>query len=480
MHSIWVVAKNTISQALRMKVALLVIIMLVLLLPLMGLDVTGDGTLKGKLQTFAYNGLMLMSILLCLFTIIISTFSLSNDLKYKQLYLVLTKPICRFQVVCGKLLGVIVLDIIMLSIFAGIIFGLMIIMPKMYNDDDTEIVKAYNEFFSARATREIQVDKDKLMAEVNKRYQQRKEAGDLPTDMTELQIKREFYSQELKRDKAVVLGGRKKWEFSEVKPLKKQNWLMNLERWIMEQLVDNNELESKGEYIFIRYKYAVDIRTLDESITGEWFIGDDRKEGQYTVRQSDTPYYRVARRETVDKICELPIPADAVAEDGYLSIEFYNPYQNGTVVIPQEVQVLYRSGTFTGNFFRSVLVIFARLVFLAALGVSLSTWLSFPVAVLVCTVAFVTGMMNGFIMDSFDTLGQSVGLIYSFTFKPLLWLLPKFDGEFNPINNIVGAESVSWVVVSKTFGIMVAIKSAILTLVGVWFFSNREIAKIIV
>ena len=52
MRSIWAVATNTIKQAVRMKIAAVFIVLLIVLLPVMGAAMTGDGTLKGKLQTF--------------------------------------------------------------------------------------------------------------------------------------------------------------------------------------------------------------------------------------------------------------------------------------------------------------------------------------------------------------------------------------------------------------------------------------------
>ncbi|MHC4497616.1 MAG: hypothetical protein ACYS21_00720, partial [Planctomycetota bacterium] len=64
MHSVWAVAINTIKQALRMKIAAVFIVLLIVLLPIMGFSMTGDGTLKGRLQTFVSYGLSLTSFLL--------------------------------------------------------------------------------------------------------------------------------------------------------------------------------------------------------------------------------------------------------------------------------------------------------------------------------------------------------------------------------------------------------------------------------
>ena len=122
MQCIWAVARNTIKQALRMKVAIVFIILLLVLLPVLGFTTTGDETLKGRLQTFLSYGLSLTSFLLCILTISVSIYSVTNDIKERQIFTVITKPIRRFQFLLGKLLGVILLDILLLSIFSIIIF----------------------------------------------------------------------------------------------------------------------------------------------------------------------------------------------------------------------------------------------------------------------------------------------------------------------------------------------------------------------
>ena len=85
-------------------------------------------------------------------------------------------------------------------------------------------------------------------------------------------------------------------------------------------------------------------------------------------------------------IHEIAVPANAVA-DGYLGVVFENTPLNDTVVIfPIEdgLEILYKADSFGANFIRATLLIFMRLVFLAALGISVATWLSFPVAILLC------------------------------------------------------------------------------------------------
>jgi len=150
MHSIWAVATNTIKQALRMKIAAVFIILLVILLPIMGVTATGDGTIKGRLQTFVSYGLSLTNLLLCLLTIIVSIYSLTSDIQQRQIYTVITKPIRRFQLLLGKLLGVIILDAALLILFAATIYAITIYMPKFFKVTEDQQSALKNEFFTAR------------------------------------------------------------------------------------------------------------------------------------------------------------------------------------------------------------------------------------------------------------------------------------------------------------------------------------------
>jgi ABC-type transport system involved in multi-copper enzyme maturation permease subunit len=151
-----------------MKIAVVFLIMLFVLLPALGISTTGDETLKGRLQTFVSYSLSLMSFLLCLLTIIVSVYSVTSDIDQKQIYTVITKPIRRFQFLTGKLLGVVVLDVILLSIFSAVIYAVTIYTPRFVKASEQELVEANNEFLTARAALTVpQVD---VTAEVRARY----------------------------------------------------------------------------------------------------------------------------------------------------------------------------------------------------------------------------------------------------------------------------------------------------------------------
>jgi hypothetical protein len=459
MHSIWAVATNTLKQAIRMKIAAVFIILLIVLLPTMGVSMTGDGTLKGKLQTFVSYGLSLTSFLLCLLTIVVSIYSLTSDIQQRQIYTVLTKPIRRFQLLFGKLLGVILLDVALLALFSAVIYAVIIYTPKFYRASQAELAHANNEFFTARAgLTPPEVD---VTQEVADTYNRLEKTGQLPLGVSDNKVSRENYieglTQSIKLGKrAVAVGHDLVWEFNNVKPL------------------------DPGRSLFIRFKYDVSVNPPDLQVIGRWFAGDDRQV-KYGAKVQ-TPIYTFERKDLIRTFYEIEVPADAVAEDGYLAVGFFNVPLNNTVVIfpPKDgLEVLYKADTFTANFLRAVLLILFRLIFLACLGILSSTFLSFPVAILLCLAVFFTGTISGFCLESFDFLSENLSSVYSYTVRPLIQLLPQFD-KFSPAKFLVPARLLSWSLLAKVAFSLVCIKAVLLWLVALLIFSYKEIAKVIV
>lgn len=462
MRNIWVIAKNTFAQAIRMKLALTVFILLFLILPLMSKEMVGDGTLTGKLQTFSSYGLSLTSLLLSFLTITIACYSLSTDIKEKQIFSVITKPVARFQIVLGKFAGVVLFDAVMLVIFSGIIFGLTVMIPNFTKSSDEEIAEAQQTFFTARTGVTPVLDKKQMLADAEAQYQALKAANQLPEGKTKQELINSFAGQRFMQAMSVEPGAAKEWRFDKIK------------------------VRSADDNIYVRFKYEVSVAPPDNTIAGRWFVGDSRQmekqqAGQAIPQEQQTPIYdSYVRKDSVKNFHEIKVPARCVAADGFLAVAFQNMYYNETTVIPKDIEILYRSGGFGMNFFMASVLLFVRLVFLAALGVSFSTWLSFPVAIFACLVIFFTGMVNGFIVDAIEMLSKEANLIYGFTIKPILSLLPRFDGQYNPTPQIIAAKLIGWVFIGKAVGITAILKSGLLLAAGIFIFNKREIAKVTV
>ena len=451
MSSIWAVANNTIKQALRMKIAVVFIILLLVLLPVLGISITGDDTLKGRLQTFISYGLSLTSFLLCILTITISIYTVTNDIKHKQIFTIVTKPIRRVEYLVGKLLGVILLDVILLGIFAAIIYTITIYMPRFYDVTNEELEQVNNEFYTARAS--LPMPEKDFTQQAEERYKKLKDSGEIPDDMTRAEALNEITNILQVLSRSADVGGSLEWEFENVKPL--------------------------TDTIFIRFKYEALQETPDSRINSRWVVGEPH--AVRTGEDSLTPIFVQDLRNLAETYYEIKIPADVIPESGKLAVVFYNfPSNNTVVMFPKDgMEVLFKAESFTSNFIKSIVLILSRLIFLACLGILASTFLSFPVALLLCLLLFVTASFSAFFLDSFNYLSQSVGIFYSFTLKWMIRILPEFD-KYNPGKFLISARLVSWSFLGQCIFFMVCIKSFLLLILGFVIFTYREIAKVIV
>ena len=451
MHSIWAVAINTIRQALRMKVALVFIILLVVLIPVLGYTTTGDETLKGRLQTFVSYSLSLTSFSLCLLTIIISIYSVTSDIDQRQIYTVITKPIHRYQLLLGKFLGVLLLDMVLLVLFSVMIYTITIYTPVFLKASGEELLQTKNEFLTARAA--LTIPKIDVSEQVMQRYEMLEKRGELPEGMTRKEIIDELTRQSQIAMHSADVGKILTWDFENVRPL------------------DPN--------MFIRFKYDVSVTPPDEQVYGRWFAGDYNfiKTGE----KPQTPIYDQLHKNAVRTFHEIVFPSDVVPPDGHLAVAFYNVPLNNTVVIfpPDGFEVLYKADSFANNYVRAVLLLFFRLIFLASLGILASSFLSFPVAILLSFVLFFTASFSGFVIESFDYLSANMGLFYTYTLKWMIRLLPQFD-RFNPAQYIVPAKLLGWSVLVNCIVVMICIKAFLLFVAAMIIFSFREIAKIVV
>lgn len=453
MNSIWAIAKNTVRQALRMKIAIVFILLLLVLLPVLGTTATGDHTLKGRLQTFISYGLSLTSFLLCLLTIAISIYTVTNDIKEKQIFTIVTKPIRRFEFLTGKLIGVILLDLILLIVFSGIIYSIALYMPKFYKATQGELAQVNNEFFTARAF--LPIPQQDFTKQAQDYYDKLKKQDELPEGITHSQAIKEIINQMQAASRIANIGDGIVWEFDNVKPL--------------------------SQSIFIRFKYQVlqNVPDSDQQIYGRWIVGDPHS--VKTGEPGKTPVFVQDYKQSVDTFHEIEIPAEYIPDSGRLTVVFMNnPINDSLVIFPKDgMEVLFKADSFTMNFVRAVLLIFSRLVFLACLGTLAATFLSFPVAILLCLVVFVTASFSSFVIESFGTMSAGVGLFYSYTLKWIINLLPQFD-KFNPTKFLVTSRLVSWSFLGQCILFMVCIKALLLLALAFLIFTYKEIAKIIV
>ncbi|MCH8159274.1 MAG: iron chelate uptake ABC transporter family permease subunit [Proteobacteria bacterium] len=116
MGRIWTISRLTLSEAIRKKIAIVFILMMLFILISLPFVMKGDDTLRGRVQTFLAYSLSSMGFLLSMLTILLACGSVALEIKSKQIQLIGTKPVPRWQLLLGKWLGIVLLDLVLLVI----------------------------------------------------------------------------------------------------------------------------------------------------------------------------------------------------------------------------------------------------------------------------------------------------------------------------------------------------------------------------
>jgi hypothetical protein len=480
MKSIWAISRNFLVEVLRMRSLMVVIAGVVLLYTVVfawWLH-ANEGRADEKVQTFLSYSLRGTSALFCLLAIFLATASITRDIKRREIFTIVTKPVSRGGYLLGKFLGLAIFNLIFLGVSGGLIYGLARVMERTEPSSDDERDRLSTLVFKARQavgpeqkdiTEDVRQAVDKLVAQ---QLQDHPSYKDSPQVVD--QIRSAFTAEKTRefRDKqtAVAVGSQIVWHFSGIAPV-----------------------GDKSGLIYIRYKQEVSSNPSDLTTTGEWLIGpeDPRLAGGL----------RFFSRDVIRTVHEFAVPVSSVSAAGDLYICYRNNLVNNgvTVIFPVDtgIEVLYAAGGFGVNFLRAMALIYVRLLFLCVLGMALGGWLSFPVAVLVIMVAYVLGVSSNFILDA---MKWNSGPIHRQFVSMVMCLQPSFSG-YDPIGIIEKGRIISFGMTGDLFSTsgpvlqapstkkmlidgVVLVKDFVLFsfigLFGYLLFKFRELARVIV
>lgn len=168
------VARQTLAQCLRMKIAVVFIALLVLMLLLVSTQMKGDGTLAGLIRTFLSYSTGIMGIILSVVTILIGASLVSNDIQKKTIFSVTTKPVARWQYIVGRWLGLVAMSGALLLVSAGVIYVVSQQMRSQGEVSGQEVtpidrLAVESEVFAARSRVAPEPLRDRVDAEIKQR-----------------------------------------------------------------------------------------------------------------------------------------------------------------------------------------------------------------------------------------------------------------------------------------------------------------------
>jgi len=462
----WAVARQMIAEGIRMRIALVFLLLIGMVVVGLPFSISGDSSLTGAVQSFMSYGLTAAGFLLGMLTIFLSR-SVSDELVHRQIFLVVTKPLPRWQYVTGKWLGITLLNTAFLAVCGLTIYGMVYYIRYTHPPIDDRFDKAEleNEVLVARHALPSKIPDFSQAA--NQDFDRNVEEGmyqDVP-DFDPLREKDRLRLKHEARWRVVGPGDFRIFEFENV--LCKR---------------------SPDQTIQLRYKTEVSGYPPDEVFRCLWRFGDPYK---------GTPVYEVPVRHVVGRFHTVRVPADSVAEDRTLRAYFYNinPFEGEPQFSNVQefrasdgVEVLFVVGTFEWNLFRTLAVILCKLMFLAAVAVLMVTVFSFPVACLTSFTVYVLAGARKFLSDALDMSSDDYATMFSslkeflvqsiiHIYDMLHWVIPDF-ARFDPVETFVNGRNVSLVWVLQAVSELVLIKAVIVLGLAMLFFQRREVAEL--
>ncbi len=476
--AIWAIARNTIAQALRIRVAFVIMALYLVLVPLLPVFARGDGTLRGLLHVVIAYSIIVAGALLGILTLALATTSLWSELRDKQIYLLEARPIRRWQVILGKLLGIMAINA-GLMVFMGIVTwaSVQVIVRQKRWDEKGASGKSLWEHAERRlalkrvlVARKIvkpkpppQEEIDRfLKATLDARCKELERRGKMPPGGRE-EVRKRLLEKYHKIVNAVGPAMGRRWEFVGLDVPRRRNVTLTL-----------------------RFKYnSSDTRSLEPDHV-RWEFGAVRDDQKPDERPS---VYRYDATFTPDETHEVEFPADAVDGKGRLEVRFYNfEPRRPTLIFPQDegVAILVPVGSFAGNLARGMLIVFFEVLFVAALGLFCSSFLTFPVSPIVALSILLLVFLSSFVTTAFeeglefDQTRESKFAVAAEKFTRAVAyatsvIMPPFS-RYKPSDRVSYGEDVSWLTVGQAALVIGLVYGGALLLLSVLIFERRELA----
>ncbi len=460
MSRLWAVARHMIAEGIRTRVAVVFMVVIVAILAVLPFTVTGYGvTLKSRIQSYLSFSLASVTFLLSLLTVFLACSTLAGEIRLRQVFMIASKPIPRWQFFAGKWLGIALMNAAILTLTGALLLGgTWYLQSRPTFPDDREAVRA--EVLTVRYGAKIsEPDFNALVDERIRRLREENRLQDI-SEGGRRTIRDDIYEELRTNFRTIRPGEVKEYTFKGL-------------------LVDR---EAENTWLHLRFKPKSSAGIEDVMFYARWQCGDPRDVNTLT-RPGESAFI-------VNRFHEVPVPASAVNANGELIVRIQNLTLRDTIVFEgtDTFELLYGIGTFHWNVFRALAIILCRLAFIAALGLAASTFLSFPVAAMVTFLVLMVATASGFLSEAISQ-SAPVGTnpdpmwIVGPVLRPIASLfvavVPDFS-KFDPAGTVVAGRVVPLIWVIQSVVKLVMIQGLILGVFGAAVFTRRELAQVTV
>jgi len=491
---IWTIARLTVVQAARMKVAAVLILFVLSLSLVLPFILRTDDTAYGRIRVAITYTLYAAEFLLCVLTLFLSTSVLCSEFQGKQIYGLDVKPVPRWCILAGKWLGVMIVNVGLLACVGVIVWAIATYqarLPQFALRVITEKTHPVEKAYIERARENNEVMRSRIMT-AREVFMPRMADGRPFTAVVDMQAVAEF--DRLKKEGLLPKDRSEAWCLDTLRRrINNEIFVVPTEgaaMWRINGLPTDLPPET---WITLRFLYHGSPRPEKNEITGVWRIGRfdlDKKDfsGEY--------YFEAPLTYKCDQINDIPIKAGSIdPKTGTLTVHFLNvpQPQSPKAAFPADngLAVLIPVGGLGVNLFRGLLLILAKLAYLAALGVFCAAFLGFAVAAFSASTIFIVSLAAPFLLmeviDKLYIVGSSMvrpgspmewgDVAVRVVLSSILTLFPDFT-QYDPVPYLSDGLATPYGLVGHAMFSLVALRAGVLGLLGSYIFHRRELAAL--
>ncbi|MGP1346447.1 MAG: hypothetical protein ACTS3F_07250 [Phycisphaerales bacterium] len=528
------VARNVLAEAVRMKISLVFIVMVLLLLALVPQLLNEDQPLRFRVQQWMQFGTGLSYLIMALLTVFLSAATITFEQRDRIIWQTMTKPIGAISYLAGKWLGVMGLNLVLLTVVGAGVFLFTEYLRRqpanneivyMVRDDGVDTRARVDLMTADRRLLETQVLVARtgveavpvgLTDQAREQYEQAVEAGlearieQIRVDNPEVvidqgvrdKVRKEVSDELIAQMRTIPRGGVRQFLVSGLGGLY-ADMIRDFEKIqpILEERADklmrdagvpvDRDLGSPDRLRFIEMAIAQlmaeGIQPRRPAVTLRYKINS----GSNVPGDIYTIYFNIngdefRRESALAQMQSVEIEADLIGrstnEDELLITILNSPENPYSIMVPPEgLDVLMPAGSYLLNYLRVMAVMWLKLGFIAAITIAAGTIVSFPVA---CLIAFVTL----FAAESASGLAEALDFYYKpgssryewwrapfyYFGTPIAWSF-EWYAQLKPTENLVSGRLLPWSALAKG-SVFLVVWIVIALGAGVAVFRRRELA----
>ena len=469
---VFAIASGVLREAMRLRIAVAFAAVAIVAIPLFPQWIDPTTPLRYQVQTFLSRSMDTMYVVCAFLTVFLGCATVAFEIRDRQAWLTLTKPVSRFSFLLGKWLGLVTLNACILIVATLAMFAFLVQVRARPAQDIFDALAVRDEVLVARVgslpiyeplpPEELKAAvEERLRADLNAQADLR--AG----TRTEIEIKKQFArdiaGDYLKQLRSVPPGGERTYRFPNLGAAR----------------------DAEGN-LSLRYKL---------------YSGDSDPHATYPVifvfGEGDRQTW-ADRQIVAAQVNAIPVPASTIADDGSLLVRIVNaqvnpnPQPGEPEFLPGRtslafdldgLELLHRVGGFEANLLRAQCVNLLKLSVLGMLAVSLASFLSFPVACLVVFTIFAAGSIAPYLATSVDEYRirteSQAWKAFEAVIKGIAGATEfsvRSFGEARANGALVEGRLVSTALVLRTFALIGVAWSAVVLLLSLAVFRRKEIA----